>query len=81
VKLHILSPVSLGEGQEWELKVKDLIKNGYYRIWDNGQILDLTSLSDSEIQQRFSPSPSVARKGERKKALSLLIDRLVSKDK
>ena len=82
VKLHILSPVSLGDGQERELKVKDLIKNGYYRIWDNGQILDLTSLSDSEIQQRFFPSPRLRVEATSPlPTLSLLIDRLVSKDK
>jgi excinuclease ABC subunit A len=82
VKIHILSPVSLGDGQERELKVKDLIKNGYYRIWDNGQILDLTSLSDSEIQQRFSPSPRLRVEATSPlPTLSLLIDRLVSKDK
>jgi excinuclease ABC subunit A len=82
VKIHILSPVSLGDGQERELKVKDLIKNGYYRIWDNGQILDLTSLSDSEIQQRFSPLPRLRVEATSPlPTLSLLIDRLVSKDK
>ena len=84
VKLFILSPVSLDDGQERELKVKDLIKNGYYRIWEKGQILDLTSLSASEFQQRFSPSPSPLPPGERvmeKNTLSLLIDRLVSEGK
>jgi excinuclease ABC subunit A len=110
VKIFILSPVSLDDGQERELKVnpvrnssrsdskptgalkpagnvlksdpaseqwdiisngvKDFIKNGYYRIWEKGQILDLTSLSASEIQQRLE-----------KNTLSLLIDRLVSEDK
>jgi hypothetical protein len=67
VKLHILSPVSLGEGQDKELKVKDLVKSGYYRIWEKGQILDLTSLSASEIQDKFSPSPSPLPRGERAK--------------
>lgn len=84
VKLHIFSPVSLGDGQEKENKVKELIKNGYYRIWDKGQIVDLTSLSASEIQQRFSPSPSSLPPGERateKNTLFLLIDRLISEDK
>jgi excinuclease ABC subunit A len=47
--------------------VKDLIKNGYYRIWEKGQILDLTSLPLSNI--------------EHPEALSVLIDRLVSEDK
>jgi excinuclease ABC subunit A len=86
VKVFILSPVSLDDGQERELKVKDLIKNGYYRIWEKGQILDLTNLSASEIEQRFSPSPSPLPPGERemrteKDTLSVLIDRLVSEDK
>ena len=90
-KLHILSPVSLDDGQDRELKVKDLIKNGYYRIWEKGKILDLTSLSASEIQQRFSPSPLPlptgrqalfsGEKAKEKNTLSLLIDRLVSEDK
>src|SRR4030067_1640407 len=84
LKLHILSPVSLGDGQERELNVKDLIKNGYYRIWENGQILDLTSLSTSDIQHRVSPSSSPLPPRERvkeKNTLSLLIDRLISEDK
>jgi excinuclease ABC subunit A len=85
-KLHILSPVSLGDGQERELKVKDLIKNGYYRIWEKGQILDLTSLLASEIEQRFPPSSPSPLGGEgrvrgEKNTLSVLIDRLVSEDK
>jgi excinuclease ABC subunit A len=70
MKLHILSPVSLGDGQDKELKVKDLIKNGYYRIWEKGQILDLTSLSASEIQERLTED-----------TLPVLIDRLISEDK
>ena len=93
LKLHILTPVSLDEGQERELKVKDLIKNGYYRIWEKGQILDLTTFSASEIHEKFAPSPSplppvvaTRNRGEREKVkekdtLSLLIDRLVSEDK
>jgi excinuclease ABC subunit A len=93
VKLHILSPVSLGDGQDKELKVKDLIKNGYYRIWERGEIIDLTSLSALEIQQRFSPSPRLRveatsplppgarERVKEKNTLSLLIDRLVSEDK
>jgi excinuclease ABC subunit A len=81
-KIFILSPVSLGDGQERELKVKDLIKNGYYRIWEEGQILDLTSFSASEIQQRFSPSPFPLPTGRQAlPPISLLIDRLVSEDK
>jgi excinuclease ABC subunit A len=66
-KVVILSQVTLEDGQEKEIKVKDLIKNGYYRIWEKGQILDLTNLPPSEIEHR--------------EALSLLIDRLVSEDR
>ena len=83
-KIFILSSVSFDGSQEKELKVKDLIKNGYYRIWDKGQILDLTSLPASEILQRLSPSPSPLPPGERvmeKNTLSLLIDRLILEDK
>ena len=66
-KIFILSPVSLDEGKEMELKIRDLIKNGYYRIWEEGEILDLTALPFSEIQLRNS--------------LSLLIDRLLLEEK
>ena len=83
-KIFILSPVSLENGQEKEIKIKELIKNGYYRIWEKGQIIDITSVSDSEIIQRLSPSPSPFPPGERvieKNTLSLLIDRLIPEEK
>ncbi len=67
IKIFILSPVSLDESKEKELKVKDLIKNGYYRIWEGGEILDLTTLPFSEIQHRSS--------------ISILIDRLLLEEK
>jgi excinuclease ABC subunit A len=67
VKIFILSPVSLDEGKEKELKLRDLIKNGYYRIWERGEVLDLTALPFSEIEHRNS--------------LSLLIDRLLLEEK
>jgi excinuclease ABC subunit A len=67
VKIFILSPVPLDDGRERELKVKDLIKNGYYRIWERGKILDLTSI----------PLPEIVHRDK----LSLLIDRLISEDK
>jgi excinuclease ABC subunit A len=66
-KIFILSPVSFEQQKEKEFKVKELIKNGYYRIWEEGRILNLTDLPLSEI--------------ERLETLSLLIDRLVSEDK
>ena len=67
VKVFILSPVSLIDGQGKELKIKDFIKNGYYRIWEEGKILDLTKLQSSEIEHR--------------EAVTLLIDRLIAEDK
>ena len=67
VKILVLSPVSLEDGQEKESKIKELIKNGYYRIWEGGEILDLTALPFSMIQQRAT--------------LTLLIDRLLSGEK
>jgi excinuclease ABC subunit A len=67
LKILVLSPVSLENGQEKEFKVKELIKNGYYRIWEGGEILDLTALSFSTIQQRDT--------------LMLLVDRLLSGEK
>jgi len=38
-RIFILSPVSLGHGQELEANVKAFIKNGYYRIWKAGESL------------------------------------------
>jgi excinuclease ABC subunit A len=67
IKIFILSPVSLDESKEKELRVKDLIKNGYYRIWEGGEILNLTTLPFSEIQHRSS--------------ISILVDRLLSEEK
>jgi excinuclease ABC subunit A len=66
-KILILSPVALGEGAEAEPKVRDLIKNGYYRIWEQGEVFDLTALPFSNIRDR-TPLP-------------LLVDRLVSEEK
>lgn len=66
-KIFILSPISLEPAKEKELKIKELIKNGYYRIWEEGEILDLTSLPLSKIEDR--------------QTLFLLIDRLVAEVK
>jgi excinuclease ABC subunit A len=66
-KIFILSPVSLDNVKEKELRVKDLIKNGYYRIWEKGEVFDLTALPFSEIEPRDS--------------LSLLLDRLLTEEK
>ncbi len=66
-KILILSPISLGEGEETVSKLRDLIKNGYFRIWEAGEILDLTALSLSNLQNRNS--------------LILLIDRVIPDEK
>ncbi len=66
-KIYILSPVSLAKGEAIDSKVKDLIKNGYYRIWEAGEILNLTALPFSDIEDRHS--------------FSLLIDRLIGDEK
>ncbi len=51
-RLFILSPVSLGHGQELEANVKTFIKNGYYRIWKEGEIIDLTALPVSSLENQ-----------------------------
>ncbi len=66
-KLFIISSVSFPEGTDIDAKVKDLIKNGYYRIWEEGEIIDLTALPPEKILSR--------------RGLSLLIDRTVSDEK
>ena len=66
-KILILSPVSLTGGEEIDSKAREFIKNGYYRIWEAGQILDLTVLPPSDLQNRRS--------------FFLLIDRIVPDEK
>jgi excinuclease ABC subunit A len=66
-KILIVSPTPLGGGEETEAKVGDLIRNGYYRIWERGEIIDLSTLSPSQVGDRRN--------------LSLLIDRIVPDEK
>jgi len=66
-KILILSPVSLTGGEEIDSKAREFIKNGYYRIWEAGEILDLTTLSSSDLQNRPS--------------FLLLIDRIIPDEK
>ncbi|HSB05759.1 MAG TPA: excinuclease ABC subunit UvrA [Thermodesulfobacteriota bacterium] len=66
-KIWVISPLSLLKGMDLDSKVKDLIKNGYYRVWEKGEIIDLTALPYDKIRKHSS--------------LSLLIDRLVSDEK
>ena len=63
----ILAPVSFERAEERESKVKDLIRNGYYRIWEEGETLDLTRLPLDHFENRPS--------------LSFVIDRLVPDDR
>ena len=63
----ILAPVSFERAEERESKVKDLIRNGYYRILEEGETLDLTSLPLDHFENRPS--------------LSFVIDRLVPDDR
>jgi excinuclease ABC subunit A len=83
-KILVLAQISMDKPEEVDSTIQSLIRNGYYRIWDGGQILDITTLPASEIQQKFSPSPHPLPPGERmmeKNALSLVIDRIVSEEK
>jgi excinuclease ABC subunit A len=66
-KLFIIGSVSLPEGMDIDAKVKELIKNGYYRIWEEGKIIDLTALPPEKFLSH--------------RTLSLLIDRTVSDEK
>jgi excinuclease ABC subunit A len=51
-RVFILSPVSLGHGQELEGNVKAFIKNGYYRIWKAGEVFDLTAVPTSGLENQ-----------------------------
>jgi len=66
-KISILSPISMAKAEKGEAKVKELIQNGYYRILDEGGVLDLTALPSSFLQNR--------------QQILLLIDRLSSEEK
>ncbi len=66
-KTLVLAPFSLHPNEEIESQVKDLIKIGYYRIWKSGEILDLSGLPLSDI--------------ENQPVLSLLIDRVIPDEK
>lgn len=66
-KVFILAPFSLAQEENLEFRVRELIQNGYYRIWDEGGILDLSTLPSSFYQSR--------------KLIHLLIDRLSIEEK
>jgi excinuclease UvrABC ATPase subunit len=57
----------MGKTEEIDLQIRDLIKNGYYRIWEEGEILDLTTLPLSALQNRSH--------------LFLLVDRVIPDEK
>lgn len=66
-RVLILAPVSFSSDEERELKIREMIQNGYYRIWEEGAVFDLTSLPSSYLQKRYS--------------LNLMIDRLVMEER
>ena len=65
--ISILSPISLPKDDSPESITREFIKNGYYRIWQKGEILDLTALPSSYFRNR--------------QQIFLLIDRLLSDEK
>ncbi len=66
-KVTILSPLSWPKGEDTEGKREALVQNGYYRIWAEGVVLDLTSLPPSFFENR--------------REILLLIDRLIADGK
>lgn len=66
-RVNILSPVTLAKGEKAEAKIKELIQSGYYRIWEEGGVVDLTALPTSHFKDR--------------RQILLLIDRLLSGEK
>lgn len=47
--VSVLSPTQLSM-EERESRIQEWIRNGYYRIWVEGEILDLTSISPSSLK-------------------------------
>lgn len=66
-KVSILSPVRVAGGDGIEAQIKELIKNGYFRVWREGEIIDLTAVPPSSLQGRSH--------------ILILIDRLTSEEK
>ncbi|MGQ9638216.1 MAG: excinuclease ABC subunit UvrA [Thermodesulfobacteriota bacterium] len=58
--ISILSPILLAK-EEKAFKLQELIKNGYYRIWEEGEILDLTILSSSALKNQDNISIFIDR--------------------
>ena len=63
----ILASILLADAEEMHSRVSDLIRNGYYRVWEGGKILDLTTFPVADLKDR--------------KSLLLLIDRLIPQEK
>jgi len=66
-KILILAPISLDKSEEIDSKMGDFVKNGHYRIWEAGEILDLTTLPHSHFENR--------------RFFFLLVDRLLPEEK
>lgn len=62
-KILIVSNVLIKSNEDGDSKIKELIKNGYFRIWKDSEIIDLTSLSHSEMKKYDS--------------IDILIDRII----
>ncbi len=66
-KISILCPVYPRQGEPVDVKVMDLIKAGYYRMWNKGEVIDMTNLSPTDIKDHTS--------------LPILMDRLKVQEK
>ena len=65
-KVTLLSPVSPAKGEDGESQIAGFIKNGYYRVWDEGEIIDLSSVPPSQFKHRGR--------------ISLVIDRIIPEE-
>jgi excinuclease ABC subunit A len=62
-RITVLAPVSPGDGEERESKIAGFVRSGYYRIWDEGTIVELGPDLPSHLKESGR--------------LSLVIDRLI----
>lgn len=62
-RVHIVSPRKIKKGTNPDLEVKQLVRAGFFRIFEEGEVRDLTSLSLEELRAEGR--------------IRLLIDRLV----
>jgi len=65
--ITLLSAIQFAKDEERDFRIKELIRNGYYRIWEKGEALDLTTLPHPLLKNR--------------KQILLLIDHVLSEEK